>query len=215
MRIRPYCYYMIGMALFVGLILLTPYLALRGIGLSGSLYGAGEYICHQKISRSLCLFEGRDGGLSVSDCLPQAGEYRQDRRSELCVGEEGRAGTRCEFGATGACGMDGVCNMQFGTGKIGYKFPVSARDLLIYVGMLAGGALLPFLWKIESKKIPNKWLLVLFLLPMAIDGATQYLGWRESTNLLRAMTGFLAGVIVPFYLVPMLNGVWDRLGWKR
>ena len=51
--------------------------------------------------------------------------------------------------------------------------------------------------------IPKVYLIV-FLLPMAVDGGTQFLGLRESTNVLRALTGFSAGLIVPFYVIPFV-----------
>ena len=34
------------------------------------------------------------------------------------------------------------------------------------------------------------------LSPMAVDGTTQLLGWRESDNYVRVMTGSLAGAII-------------------
>jgi len=40
-----------------------------------------------------------------------------------------------------------------------------------------------------------------FGIPMIVDGATQLL-FRESTNEIRAVTGFLLGVILPFYVMP-------------
>ena len=32
--------------------------------------------------------------------------------------------------------------------------------------------------------------------PMAIDGLTQLLGWRESDNYMRSLTGALAGAVI-------------------
>ncbi|VVB58449.1 Uncharacterised protein [Candidatus Anstonella stagnisolia] len=88
---------------------------------------------------------------------------------------------------------------------LGYKFPVCSRDVAIYLAMLIGGILYPFLWKIETEEIPNKWFLVLALIPIAIDGTTQLFTLRESTNTLRLITGAIAGFAIPFYLLPMLN----------
>lgn len=88
---------------------------------------------------------------------------------------------------------------------LGYKFPVCSRDVAIYLAMLIGGILYPFVRKIESTEIPNKWFLVLAIIPIALDGTTQLFTLRESTNALRIITGAIAGFTIPFYLLPMLN----------
>ncbi len=98
-------------------------------------------------------------------------------------------------------------------GGTGYKLPVCARDLGIYFAMLIGGIALPFFWKIESENIPNKWLLVVALIPIAIDGGTQIIGMRESTNSLRLWTGAIAGFALPFYIVPMANWAARKIGF--
>jgi uncharacterized membrane protein len=46
---------------------------------------------------------------------------------------------------------------------------------------------------------------VLAIIPIALDGGTQLIGLRESTNLLRAITGSIAGFAFSFYFIPMLN----------
>jgi uncharacterized membrane protein len=91
------------------------------------------------------------------------------------------------------------------------KFPVCSRDLSIYFFMLLGGALFPFLMKMDAKRWPNKWILVAACVPIAIDGGTQLMGWRESTNLLRIVTGAIVGIVLPFYLIPILNGIFGAI----
>jgi len=88
---------------------------------------------------------------------------------------------------------------------LGHQFPVCARDMGVYWGMLIGGIFLPFLMKSETKRIPPISIFVLLILPLAIDGTTQLLGWRESTNEIRIVTGLIAGVAIPFYLIPTVN----------
>lgn len=45
-------------------------------------------------------------------------------------------------------------------------------------------------------------IFLLMLAPCIIDGATQYLGYRLSTNTLRAFTGLLAGASFALYMYP-------------
>lgn len=45
-------------------------------------------------------------------------------------------------------------------------------------------------------------IFLLMIAPCVIDGATQYLGYRLSTNILRAFTGALAGISFAFYIYP-------------
>lgn len=90
-------------------------------------------------------------------------------------------------------------------GSVGYKFPVCARDIGIYVSMLFGGIIVFILGRHTSEDWPQVWYLLLALIPMGIDGGTQMLGWRESSNLLRLLTGSIVGIALPFYFIPLLN----------
>jgi len=77
----------------------------------------------------------------------------------------------------------------------GHPMALCARDVGLYGGLWLG--LLITLWR--RVFIPG-WLAFLCLLPMALDGGTQLLGLRESTNALRLITGALAGVVAGMYL---------------
>lgn len=172
----PYIAFLALLLLFNGLIFLVPYLASQGDPIADSLYAAFSPSCHQMISRSLCLFVSSTGGAySIGDCMP-----------------EGAASTARD-------------NVVYHADKTGYKLPVCARDVAIYLAMLLGLILLPFIMKIESEDWPNKWILAAAAVPIAIDGFTQLLGMRESTNLLRIITGAIIGIVLPFYLLPILN----------
>ena len=92
--------------------------------------------------------------------------------------------------------------------KTGYKLPVCARDTAIYLSMLLGLLALPLFQKIDGEEWPRKWLLVAAAVPIGIDGITQLFGLRESTNLLRIITCIIIGVVLPFYIVPMLNSLY-------
>lgn len=80
---------------------------------------------------------------------------------------------------------------------------VCARCFGIYTGVLVGMIIYPFIKKLDDFKIPNKWYLIIALIPMAVDGTTQLIGLRESFNELRFITGFIAGFTVVFYILPI------------
>ncbi len=70
----------------------------------------------------------------------------------------------------------------------GNQLPVCARDLGLLAGLVVGmGAYM-------IVRRPVKWFwLALFLVPMALDGGLQAVSSYESDNLIRALTGALAG----------------------
>ncbi len=177
----PYLLYIFFMLIFVASIFSVPMLEMRGSNLAEYAYPMFHYTCHQINSRSLCLFPAGEG-YSLEDCTLDSSE-RDFRMTQMVVKE----------------------------GITGYKLPVCARDIAIYLGMLIAGLALPLLQKPESKEIPNKWLFLLALVPMALDGGTQLIGLRESTNLIRMITGGIAGIAVPFYLIPVLNELWESI----
>jgi uncharacterized membrane protein len=95
----------------------------------------------------------------------------------------------------------------------GVQLPVCARDTGIYVGFCVALALIALLHRPERRRgFPTAWGWAAFALmigSMAIDGGTQYVGLRSSTNELRLLTGLLSGFAVAMILVPMLNDcVW-------
>lgn len=181
-----YGIYILLLVIFMGLVALTPYLAFSDIGAAKSLYSGFAPTCHQKISRSLCLFEGN--GTWIGDCTPQNGVYVADSRETIS---------------------------ETVSGALGYKFPVCSRDIGIYLFMLLGAIAYPFVFKLDSKEILPPILLILAIVPLAIDGTLQLVSdlgisigpihAYESTNLLRLVTGGLAGFAVSFYLIPILN----------
>ncbi|MBU0762598.1 MAG: DUF2085 domain-containing protein [Candidatus Altiarchaeota archaeon] len=80
------------------------------------------------------------------------------------------------------------------------KLGVCARCVGIYFGLLFGCV---FYRLINPKgAIPTRWILLASVAPLFFDGVTQFIGLRESTNLLRFITGFLFGVVFPTYLIP-------------
>lgn len=77
----------------------------------------------------------------------------------------------------------------------GYQFPVCARC----TGIIAGYICAIILWFIWS---PG-WYIAFFLIPLILDGVTQYLEWRMSNNILRFVTGVLFGysILTLFFIL--------------
>ncbi len=178
-----YAGYMLFFIVFVGLILVTPLLAFDHD--VDTLYSVFSTTCHQKLSRSLCLFSG-SGGYWIADCTTQTGEFVTERID--------RALTRVES-------EEGV----------GYKMPVCARDLGLYGAMLLGGIAYPLARRLEDKGLYPAIFLVIALIPIGLDGGVQLISETgllpfvyESTNTIRLITGAIAGFAAAFYAIPLL-----------
>jgi uncharacterized membrane protein len=102
----------------------------------------------------------------------------------------------------------------FGNDFMGYKVALCQRDVAIYGSLLLCG----LFFQLSGKKIkPLPWYLwVIFgLLPIGFDGITQFgglgisfLSWlpiRESTPLLRSVTGLLFGITTSLFMFPMIE----------
>ncbi len=92
-----------------------------------------------------------------------------------------------------------------------HKMAVCARCFGIYTGFLAGMLIYPFVKKLNDFKTPNKWYLIMALIPMGIDGTTQLIGLRESFNELRLITGLIAGFVGVFYVLPVFLSVMTNI----
>jgi len=175
----PYLLFLAFLILLNAAVFYVPYAASRGDVNAQIMYSSFAPTCHQLTSRSNCLFvSSADGSYSFGDCLP-SDQLSYTRANAVAIGEE-----------------------------TGYKLPVCSRDVAIYLAMLLGALVLPFVRRIESDVWPNKWLLVAACVPIAIDGGTQLIGMRESSNAMRMITGAIVGVVLPFYIVPMMNSLW-------
>ncbi|MDR2105787.1 MAG: DUF2085 domain-containing protein [Coriobacteriales bacterium] len=95
----------------------------------------------------------------------------------------------------------------------GLVFSVCARDTGIYLGFFfaliaaflvyAKGRSKPA----ELPPVPYIVVLVLFIVPMAFDGLSSYLGLRPTTNTIRYVTGFLTGAAAGSIITPLLFGL--------
>lgn len=100
----------------------------------------------------------------------------------------------------------------YGTPEMGYKMALCQRDVAIFLAM----ALFCLVFTLSGNRIKRPhWALPLLIggIPLAADGVSQLLGnmfpavfpLRESTPLLRTVTGALFGFCLCWYLFPFLE----------
>ncbi|HLZ10168.1 MAG TPA: DUF2085 domain-containing protein [Chloroflexota bacterium] len=86
----------------------------------------------------------------------------------------------------------------------GHQMAYCERNTAIYGAMAVGGLAYVWLRRRQLNSLPISWYMVL-ILPMAIDGLTQLFGLRESTWLLRGLTGALFGTATIWLTFPRLQ----------
>lgn len=161
-------------AVFIGLPFLAPVLMHVGAaGPASAIYAIYAPTCHQLPERSFFLFGPQgvytEAELETQGALP-AGLNILQRQALRFIG----------------------------TPETGYKVAICERDTAIYGAILMSGLLFGVLRKAFARRgarLPKMplWLYALVLLPAAVDGGSQLLGLRESTWLLRLITGSLFG----------------------
>jgi uncharacterized membrane protein len=180
--------------LYVGIPFLAPVLMNAGARAPATLiYRAYGAVCHQLSFRSWFLF-------GEQPVYPREAAGLNDAYTS--------------FGdATGIDEEDLFTARNFvGNDQIGYKIAFCERDVAIYGGILLFGLLFAAL----SRRIPTipwyLWILV-GILPIALDGFSQLLSqppfnlwaYRESTPLLRTLTGFLFGFTTAWFGYPQVE----------
>lgn len=87
----------------------------------------------------------------------------------------------------------------------GYQICLCARCLAIYSTILFAGLVLAGVR--QARRIPaiTWWMWLLAILPLALDGGTQFFGWRESNNGLRVLTGVIFGIGTALFTLPHLE----------
>ncbi|MBX5450517.1 DUF2085 domain-containing protein [Thermogemmatispora sp.] len=85
----------------------------------------------------------------------------------------------------------------------GHPLGMCERNFSIYASMFVGS--LAFL--LSKRRLPGIpwWLWAFTLLPIALDGFTQMFGWRESTPLLRVLTGTIFGLGNVLFVLPLIE----------
>ena len=91
----------------------------------------------------------------------------------------------------------------------GHQFPVCARCTGFYTG-LAVFLVCNCFFKINYD-ITTLIMSMILMIPVAIDGITQYFGPRESTNNLRFITGFIGGIGLIIFLKIVIRGILNVL----
>ncbi len=86
---------------------------------------------------------------------------------------------------------------------LGHQLGLCARNFSIYTSMFLGS----LVFSLSKKRLPGIpwWLWVLLMLPMAWDGTTQMFGLRESTWVLRVITGTLFGLGSIWFVLPFMQ----------
>jgi uncharacterized membrane protein len=79
---------------------------------------------------------------------------------------------------------------------------VCGRCLGIYAGFVAGTFLYPFVRGFSRLALPRPRVLLALTLPLVVDGLAGLLGLWATPMLLRSVTGFLWGGLLPFYFIP-------------
>ena len=94
---------------------------------------------------------------------------------------------------------------------LGFQLPVCARCIGLYTGSLIGLLLYPLFKSLSNIRIPNLKYYFLFLTPMAIDGICQTIGLYTTSNIFRTIIGIVASAPAVFYLIPVINQIYNRL----
>jgi uncharacterized membrane protein len=190
--------------IYVGLPFVAPVLMKAGATRpAGWIYRGYSFVCHQLAYRSWFLF----------------GE--QPAYPREIAGVEGLI----PYGqATGQSENDlWTARLYEGNEIIGYKVALCERDIAIYVGILLFG-LVYAVFRRKFKSLHWAVWLVLAIFPIGLDGVSQLLSqpplailpYRESTPLLRSITGFLFGFLTAWFGYPLVQeSMDDTLGYME
>jgi uncharacterized membrane protein len=181
--------------IFVGLPFLAPVFEKYGAEFPARvIYKIYSPLCHQLAYRSWFLFG------------EQAAYPREiaELRNELSFEQ-----------ATGLDSHDVLAAKAFdGNSIVGYKVAFCERDVAIYTGILVFGLLFSVTGK-KLKSLPWYIWIIVGIIPIGIDGVSQLpslintgIAWlpiRESTPLLRTLTGALFGITTAWYGFPLIE----------
>lgn len=202
-------------ALYVGLPMLAPVLLHGGLtGPANLIYRAYSPMCHQLASRSFFLFG------------EQPAYPRAIAGSDLTPIEAYMPGIPEFAGASPDPAQWGTFLLPArafrGNEQMGYKMALCERDISIYLSILIGG----LIYGVVRRRGPVRplpfWLfLIIGLGPIALDGFSQLfsqlfiglgaeslmrlLPLRESSPLLRSLTGALMGFSIVWLIYPRLD----------
>ncbi len=92
-----------------------------------------------------------------------------------------------------------------GNAEIGYKVALCERDIAIYGSVFLAGLIFAFIRQQGKVRAPSLKIYALFLIPIAVDGLTQLIGWRESNWWLRSVTGAIFGIASVWLAYPYVE----------
>lgn len=90
----------------------------------------------------------------------------------------------------------------------GMPLPMCARDTGIYLGFFAGMLFILSFRRLHCDRqpsLPYAVILCLLMIPMMVDGIGSYLGFFDTDNTARLLTGTLFGLPLPVFLIPAAN----------
>ena len=181
--------------LFIGIPFLAPILMHSGKERAArSIYKVYSVLCHQLAFRSYFLFGSQSQYPRQIAQVPGFLTYEQ---------------------ATGKDAFDLEYARRFeGSPELGYKVAICERDIAIYGSMALFGVVFQITRR-KIKAIPWYIWVIVALIPIAIDGGSQLpglaSGWptwlpqRESTFVLRTITGTLFGLFTAWFLFPHME----------
>ncbi len=90
----------------------------------------------------------------------------------------------------------------------GHQVCLCERCLAIYTTLFLTSLSLAIIPRLRRNLRPLDWRLwLLLILPMALDGGTQLLGWRQSDLILRTITGLLFGLGAAWFILPRIEEI--------
>jgi uncharacterized membrane protein len=205
----------LGVALYVGLPMLAPVLMNAGLtGPAALLYRVYSPMCHQLASRSFFLFG------------EQIAYPREIAGSRLTPIEAYMPGLP-EFAEASADPAEWATFLWparrfVGNEQMGYKMALCQRDISLYLSILVGGLAYGLLRRRGPLRPMSFWLFLLVGIgPIALDGFSQlfsqfFVGTqldalarlfplRESSPLLRSLTGAVFGLSIVWLVYPRLD----------
>ncbi len=182
----------LALAAYVGLSFLAPVLMVNGLeGPARIIYKIYSLSCHQLPQRSYFLFG-------------QQWVYSLQELTALAPVEQ-----------LWGYPLGGAFREFVGNANIGFKVALCQRDVAIYGAMLLSGLVFSFVRR-RVRPIPFGFYVLVGLVPVGLDGGSQLIGYlipglmpggvpRESTWLLRTITGGLFGWATMWLVLPYLH----------
>ncbi|MEP7146097.1 MAG: DUF2085 domain-containing protein [bacterium] len=100
--------------------------------------------------------------------------------------------------------FSGVCHQQDirSFHLLDHKLGVCSRCCWIYGGFFIGTVLYPLKFRLNNIKPISVWFLVFPVIALMLDVIFDSLAILPNTFFTRSVTGFLIGIVLPFYLIP-------------